>query len=168
MSLVEIVLALTVLLDRLKGLVMQTIGTPLKIPELHLQGEQEGGIKLSPDMQQVLSLLTGFSKNRRIVLQASPVGSLRTTSPRIQDIKHIEGSGANDEVQGSDIPCSEVMCMADPTNTGTIWVRTLTTATAMNAWPLAVGEVITLSMDNYRDLRALIVTHADMLICAIA
>ncbi len=58
--------------------------------------------------------------------------------------------------------------MADPTNTGTIWVRTLTTATTMNAWPLAVGEVITLSMDNYRDLRALIVTHADMLICAIA
>ncbi len=147
---------------------MQRIGTPLKCPELHLQPEREGNIVLSDDMQQVLSLLTGFSKNLRIVLQASPVGSLRTTSARIQDIKHIEGSGANDEVQGSDIPCSEVMCMADPTNTGTIWVRTLTTATTMNAWPLAVGEVITLSMDNYRDLRALIVTHADMLICAIA
>ena len=147
---------------------MQRIGTPLQCPELKLQPEREGNIELSPDMQQVLSLLTGFSKNNRIVLQASPVGSLRTTSPRIQDIKHIEGSGANDERQGSDIPCSEVMCMADPTNTGTIWVRTLTTATTMNAWPLAVGEVITLSMDNYRDLRALIVTHADMLICAIA
>ena len=147
---------------------MQRIGTPLKCPELQLQPEREGNIVLSDDMQQVLSLLTGFSKNQRIVLQASPVGALRTTSARIQDIKHIEGSGANDEVQGSDIPCSEVMCMGDPTNTGIIWVRTLTTASAMNAWPLGVGEVITLSMDNYRDLRALIVTHADMLICAIA
>ena len=168
MSFVEILLALTVLLDRVKGLIMQRIGVSLKCEELNLQPEREGGIELSEDMQQVLSLLTGFSKNTRIVLQASPVGALRTTSARIQDIKHIEGSGANDEVQGSDIPCSEVMCMADPTNTGTIWVRTLTTATTMNAWPLAVGEVITLSMDNYRDLRALIVTHADMLICAIA
>ncbi len=168
MSFVEILLVLTVLLDRVKGLIMQRIGVSLKCEELNLQPEREGGIELSEDMQQVLSLLTGFSKNRRIVLQASPVGALRTTSPRIQDIKHIEGSGANDQVQGSDMPCSEVMCMADPTNTGIIWVRTLTTATTMNAWPLAVGEVITLSMDNYRDLRGLIVTHADMLICAIA
>ena len=168
MSFVEIVLALTVLLDRVKGLIMQRIGVSLKCEELNLQPEREGGIELSEDMQQVLSLLTGFSKNTRIVIQASPVGSLRTTSPRIQDIKHIEGSGSNDEVQGSDMPCSEVMCMADPTNTGIIWVRTLSTATTMNAWPLAVGEVINLSMDNYRDLRALIVTHADMLICAIA
>ena len=147
---------------------MQRIGTPLKCPDLNLNPEREGGIQLSDDMQQVLSLLTGFSKNTRIVIQASPVGSLRTTSPRIQDIKHIEGSGANAERQGSDMLCSEVMCMADPTNTGTIWVRTLITATTMNAWPLGVGEVINLSMDNYRDLRALIVTHADMLICAIA
>ncbi|KKL54951.1 hypothetical protein LCGC14_2260300 [marine sediment metagenome] len=168
MSIVEIVLALTVLLDRLKGRIMQTIGVSLKCDELHLQPEREGNVQLSPDMQQVLSLVTGFSKNERIVIQASPVGSLRTTSPRIQDIMHIEGSGANDQVQGSDLPCSEVMCMGEPTNTGTIWVRTLKDATVTNAWPLGVGEVITLSMDNYRDLRALIVTHADVLICAIA
>ncbi len=149
-------------------LIMQAIGVSLKCEELQLHPEREGNINLSPGMQQVLSLLTGFSKNERIVIQASPVGSLRTTSPRIQDIKHIEGSGANDLVQGSDIPCSEVMCMGEPTNTGTIWVRTLMNATVTNAWPLGVGEVITLSMDNYRDLRALIVTHADVLICAIA
>ncbi len=147
---------------------MQRIGTPLKCPELHLQPEREGNIQLSPDMQQVLSLLTGFSKNTRIVLQASPGGALRVTSPRLQDIKCIEGSGPDDEVQGSEMPCSEIMCMGDPTNTGTIWVRTLTTATTMNSWPLAAGEVLNLAIDNYRDLRALIVTHADMLICAIA
>lgn len=168
MSYMEAILALAFLRYRVKGLSMQRIGTPLKCPELHLQPEREGNIELSSDMQQVLALLTGFSKNERIVLQASPVGSLRTTSPRIQDIKHLEGSGVNDHVQGSDMPCSEIMCMGDPTNTGTIWVRTLTTATTGNAWPLAAGEVVNLSADNYRDLRALIVTHADMLICAIA
>ena len=157
-----------VLSDKVRELIMNRIGTPMKCPELNLQDERPGGIELSENMQQVLSILTGFVENRRVLLKASPGGVLRTTSARVQDIKHIEGSGANDQVQGSDMPCSEVMCMADPTNTGTIWVRTLTTATAMNGWPLAVGEVITLSMDNYRDLRALIVTHADMLICAIA
>ncbi len=68
---------------------MQTVGVSLKCDDLHLQPEREGNIQLSANMQQVLSLLTGFSKNERIVIQASPVGSLRTTSPRIQDIKHI-------------------------------------------------------------------------------
>ncbi len=147
---------------------MQRIGVSLKCDDLHLQPEREGNIELSSDMQQVLSLLTGFSKNERIVIQASPGGALRVTSPRIQDIKCLEGSGVNDHMQGSDMPCSEVMCMGDPTNTGTIWVRPLTTATTMNSWPLAKGEVVNLSVDNFRDVQALIVDHADMLICAIA
>ena len=147
---------------------MNRIGTPLKCPELHLSDKHDGGMELSKDMQQVLSVLTGFVENKRVLLKASPGGILRTTSPRIQDIKHIEGSGANDERQGSDIPCSEIMCMADITNTGVIWVRTLSTATTMNAWPLKVGEVVNFAVDNYRDLHILIVTHADMLICAIA
>ncbi len=147
---------------------MSRIGTPLKLPESNLQPEPEGGIELSENMQQVLSILTGFVENRRVLLKASPGGILRTTSPRVIDIKHLEGSGQNDQVQGSNIPCSEVMCMGDPTNTGTIWVRSLKTATTMNAWPLAAKDVINLSVDNFRDVRALIITHADMLICAIA
>jgi len=160
--------SMLVLCDKVRGLIMNRIGIPLKCPELHLSDKHEDGMELSKDVQQALSLLVGFVENKRVLLKASPGGILRTTSPRIQDIKHIEGSGANDEVQGSDIPCSEVMCMGEPSNTGTIWVRTLTTATITNAWPLGVGEVVILSMDNYRDLRALIVTHADVLICAIA
>ncbi len=147
---------------------MNRIGTPLECPELHLSDKPEGGMELSKDMQQVLAVLTGFVKNKRVLLKASPGGILRTTSARIQDIKHIEGSGVNDQVQGSDMPCSEVMCMGDPTNTGLIWVRPLTTATTLNAWPLGAGEVINLSVDNYKDVRALVVDHADMLICAIA
>lgn len=168
MSLVEILLAFTLLLDRVKGLIMARIGTPLKVPELLLSPEQEGGIELSDDMQQVLSLLTAFSKNRRIIVKASPKGALRTTAARIQDIKTITGSGANDTVQGSDIECSEIMCMGHPDNTGKVWVRSLVTATTANAWPLAAGNVVTISVDNYRDLEALIVVDGEKLICAIA
>lgn len=168
MSVVEIVLALTVLLDRLKGLVMTKIGTPLKIPELHLQDEQEGGIELSPDMQQVLSLLTGFSKNRRIVLQSSPVGALRVTSSRLIDVIHFTATEANHKIQGGDIQCSEVMCMGHPDNTGKVWVRTLSDASTSNAWPLGAGEIWNASVDNLRDLRMLIVTDTEKLIVSYA
>jgi len=167
-SLIEILLSLTVLLDRIKGLIMLRIGTPLKLPELNLQPEQEGSIELSEDMQQVLSLLTGFSKNRRIVLQSSPVGALRTTSARIIDIKHFTGSGANDAQQGHNVPCSEVMCMGHPDNTGKVWVRSLSTAQVTDSWPLGAGEVVNLSVDNLRDLQMLIVEDGEKLIVSYA
>jgi len=147
---------------------MLRIGTPMKVPELNLQPEPEGGIELSEDMQQVLSLLTGFSKNRRIVLQSSPVGALRTTSARIIDIKHYTGSGANDTQQGNTVPCSEVMCMGHPDNTGAVWVRSLSAATVDNAWPLGAGEVQNMSVDNLRDLHMLFVEDGDKLIVAYA
>ena len=168
MSLIEVLLALTVLCDRIKGLIMPRIGVPLKAPELNLQPELEGGIELSEDMQQVLSLLTGFSKNRRIVLQSSPVGSLRTTSARIQDVLHFTGVGANDTQAGSDKPCGECLCMGHPDNTGKVWVRTLTAATVNNAWPLGAGEVLNISLDNMRDLQMLIVADTEKLIVAYA
>jgi len=149
---------------------MNRIGTPLKIPELNLQPEPDVGINLSKDMQQVLSLLTGFSKNRRIVLQSSPVGALRTTSARLIDVVHFTGSGANDTQQGGDVPCSEAMCMGHPSNsaTGKIWVRSLSTATVSNAWPLGAGEVVNISLDNLRDLQMLIVVDTEKLIVAYA
>lgn len=168
MSLVEILLALTVLIDRIKGCIMSRIGTPLKVPQLLLSPEPEGGIELSDDMQQVLSLLTAFSKNRRIVVEASPGGALRTTSARIIDTVHFTGVGANDTQQGSDVKCSEAMCMGHPDNTGKVWVRTLATATVSNSWPLGAGEVINFSVDNFRDLEMLIVVDTEKLIVAYA
>lgn len=168
MSLVEALLALTVLIDRIKGLIMHRIGTPMKVPELNLQPEPEGGVELSEVMQQALSLLTVFSENRRIIVKGSPVGAVRTTSSRIQDIKTLTGSGANDTQTGSDIPCSECMCMGHPDNTGKVWVRPLATATVDNAWPLGAGEVVSISVDNYRDLNALLVVDGEKLIVAIA
>lgn len=147
---------------------MTRIGTPLKLPELNLQPEPEGGIELSEDMQQVLSLLTGFSKNRRIILQSSPVGALRTTSARLIDIKHFTATSDNDELQGLDVPCSEVMCMGHPSNTGKVWVRTLTTAAVTDSWPLGAGETINFSVDNFRDLQMIIVVDTEKLIVAYA
>jgi len=165
-SLVEVLLALTILMDRIRGLLMQTIGTPLKCDQLNLQPEREGGIELSEDMQQALSLLTAFSKNKRVLVGASPVGALRTTAPRIIDIVHYTGSGANDTQNGGDVPCSECMCMGHPDNDGKVWVRSLATATTSNAWPLGKGEVVNISVDNLRDLQMLFVVDTEKLIVA--
>jgi len=167
-SIVEVVLALTVLLDRVKGLIMQNIGTSLKCEQLNLTPERQGGLQLSDDMQQSLALLAGFSKNQRIIIESSPVGALRTTSARIIDIKHFTGSGANDKQQGDVVPCSEVMCMGHPDNDGLVWVRTLSEAEVTNAWPLGAGEVQNMSVDNFRDLQMLIVADGDILIVAYA
>ncbi len=168
MSVIESLLLIVVILDRVKGLLMTRIGTPLKVPELNLQPEPEGGLQLSDDMQQALSLLTAFSKNRRILLRASPVGALRTTSARLIDVLHFTGSGANDTQNGNDIPCSEVLCMGHPDNTGKVWVRSMVVATTANAWPLGAGEIYNISVDNLRDLQMLIVEDGEKLIASYA
>lgn len=147
---------------------MARIGTPLKVPELNLQPEPEGGTELSNDMQQVLSLLTAFSKNRRIIVKASPGGALRVTSPRILDIVHFTADQVDYVKAGDDIPCAECMCMAHPDNADNVWVRTLATATTSNAWPLAAGEVVVFSLDNLRDLNILIKADTEKLIVAYA
>ena len=145
---------------------MNRIGTPMKCPELNLEGDPSGGIELSENMQQVLSVLTGFVKNKRVLLKASPGGVLETTSSRLQDIEHFTADQDNYTKKGDDIPCSEIMVMAHPDNTGKVWVRTMTDATTANSWPLAAGEVINFAVDNLRDLRMLIVTDTEKLIVA--
>ena len=145
---------------------MNRIGTPMKCPELNLQGEPTGGIELSENMQQVLSVLTGFVQNKRVLLKASPGGVLETTSARLNDIKHYTATEANHALQGDDKPCSEIMCMGHPSNSGKVWVRTLTAAGLTNSWPLGAGEVINFAVDNLRDLRMLIVVDTEKLIVA--
>lgn len=87
---------------------------------------------------------------------------------KIQDVKHYTGSGANNTKQGSNDPCAEIMCMAHPDNTGRVWVRTGTTATVNNAWPLNAGEEINFNVANLDELRMLIETSGEKLIVAYA
>lgn len=166
MTFLEAILIALLIVDKLRGLVMTQIGTPLKIPDLHLHPEQERAIQLSDNMQQVLSTLTGFVHNQRVLLRCTPNGVLETTYPRLKSVVHFTGSGANDTQQGSDIPCSELICMGHPDNTDKVWVTVFNTATVNNAWPLGKGETISFSVDNLRDLQMLIVADGEKLIVA--
>lgn len=143
---------------------MPKIGTPIEIAELHLTPKPEGGIDLSDNMQQTLALLTAFWQNKRVVVKASPSGVLSVASARLKDILHFTGVGANDTQQGSDIPCTEVICKGHPDNTGKVWVRAFSTATTSNAWPLSADEAIGFTLSNLSQLQMLIVTDGEKLI----
>lgn len=145
---------------------MNTINTPLQIPELDLKPEPTGGIQLTKDMQQTLALLTAFWRNKRVLLKASPSGTLFTASPQLKDVYHVTAVGANYQKQGDNIRCTEVMVMGHPSNTGNIWVRSHAAATVDNAWPLAKSEVVGVTITNLSMLHMLIATDGEKAIVA--
>ena len=145
---------------------MHRIGNPMQIPELDLQPELAGGVELSGDMQQVLSLLTGYWHNKRLLLKSSPSGILFTASPQIKDIFHVTGVGANYAYQGANVECSEILVMGHPNNTGKIWVYPHGTATTSNGWPLDAGDVLNLGITNLIMLNLLIVVDGEKAVIA--
>lgn len=145
---------------------MPAIGTPIAVPELNLQPEQAGGVQLSEDMQQTLTLLTAFFLNKRVVLKASASGMLYVTSPPIKDVLHVTASEAAFTYQGDNIPCSELLVIAHPDNTGRVWAKPNTTATVDNAIPLAAGDAVPISITNLNQLNLLIATNGEKAIIA--
>jgi len=145
---------------------MPDINKPMAVPDLNLKPPIDGKVRLSADMQQTLALLTAYGDNARKLLRASESGVLNTTSARIKDIKHYTGVGANDTQTGDNISCTECLVMGHPDNTGKVWVRPDKAATVDNAWPLAAGEVVGLTLDNLKQLNMLIVTDGEKVICA--
>lgn len=145
---------------------MSDINKPMDIPELNLKPPIDGKVKLSEDMQQTLALLCGYINSKRVVLKASESGVLNTTSARIKDIVSFTGVGANDTQIGEDVPCTECLVMGHPDNTGKVWVRPDKEASVDNAWPLAAGDVVSLTMDNLKQLNMLIVVDGEKIIVA--
>lgn len=140
---------------------MLRVGIPLQCPELQLSPEPSGGVELSENMQQVLSLNTAFWRNQRILLKATPSGSLFTSSPQLDDIIHVTATSDSFAYQGVARQISEVLVMAHPDNAGRVWVRTKTAATVNNALPLAAGEVFTFTITNLSMLRLLIAADTE-------
>jgi len=145
---------------------MPDINKPMDIPELNLHPPITDKVRLSEDMQQTLALLVGYSDNKRKLLRASESGVLNVAEPQIKDIVHFTGSGANDEQVGSDTPCTEVMVMGHPDNTGIVWVRPGVTATTGNAWPLWAGDPVKFTLSNLNQLNMLMVDDGDIVIAA--
>jgi len=145
---------------------MSDIRIPMGVDELNLKPPIDGKVRLSEDMQQTLALLTALGVSGRKVMKCSDSGILYTESPRIKDIVHFTGVGANDTQKGDNVACSECLVMAHPDNTGLIWVRPYKTASASNGWPLSANDVVNYSIDNMNQLNMLIVVDGETLIVA--
>lgn len=140
--------------------------SPVKMPELHLIPETDGGIELDAGMKQVLSLLTAHWGEKRVTLKASESGVLAVAEPRIKDIKHYDRIDPANPTTCDNISCTEVMVMGEPGNTGIVWVRPDETATTVNAWPLAAWDTIKFTLNNLQQLNMLIADNNDTLIVA--
>ena len=145
---------------------MAEINKPMDIPELNVQPPVTGKVRLSEDMQQTLSLLCGFANSARRLLKVSESGVVNTCSSRIKDIVHYTAAGSPINQTGDDVPCTKIMCLGHPTNTGLVWVRSDQAATANNAWPLAASEGVILTMENLKQLNFLMVVGSEKLIVA--
>lgn len=145
---------------------MPDINQPMTIPELKLKPPIDGKIKLSPDMQQTLALLTAYGDNARKLLMASESGVLYVASARIRDIVHYTKTNGSDPTEGDNVPCTECLIMGHPENTGTVWVRPDKTAELTKSWPLAAGEVVNFTLNNLKQLKMNIVTVDDTVIVA--
>ena len=143
---------------------MAKIDKGMESPELGIRSLPVGTLRAGDDLSQAIALIMGYANNARVLLKASPSGVLYSASPRLSDVFHWLAAAPNTVEQGDNIPCTEIMCMAHPDNTGRIWVRTRAVASAVNAFPLDAGDIVGFSVENLSELRALIVANGDTLI----
>jgi len=137
------------------------IRKPLPAPELELKPDIANLIKLNEEMLQTLSLLTAYDGSIRRMLRCTLAGSLYTAPKPATKIYHETGSGANDLITFGNVPTTEVLIMAYPTNTGKIWASIGETPTTANGWPLDAGDSVSLALANLSQLQLLIVIDGE-------
>lgn len=143
---------------------MARITKSMQSESLGLRTPNPSNVTVSDDIRQTLAQILGYFDSQRVPLKASPSGVLATASARLADVVQYTAAAPNAAKQGAEILCTELLCMAHPDNTGRIWVRTMSTAAANNAFPLDKGDIIGFSVDNLNQLYALIVANGDTLI----
>jgi len=131
---------------------MPDINKPMDIPELNLQPPISGKVKLSEDMQQTLALLCAYVNNKRVTLKASETGMLLVAEPLIQDVVFVQSAAGTGLGQGDNLPCSSVIVMAHPNNSGRAWVRPYKVSDATHGWPLDAGDVVSFSVNNVNQI----------------
>lgn len=131
---------------------MAKIKRAMRIPELDLQPEIKNEIRLSEDMQQTLALLTALGDNKRVVLKATESGVLNTVSPQLKEVVVVTADEDAYDWQGGDIPCTEIVVMANLDNAHRIWVRPNSAASSANGWPLDATEMFGFTLSNLNQL----------------
>lgn len=145
---------------------MPDINKPMGVPELNLQPPITGKLKLSEDMQQTLAVLSAMGVSQRVLLKASEIGVLNTTSRQISDIVVFTATAEVKEFRGDNIPCTEMVAIAGLSNGDRAWIRPYEVASSANAWPLDKGEVFGFTISNLNQLYVTIQTADDIVVVA--
>lgn len=145
---------------------MSEINKPMHTPELNLTPPITGKVRLSDDMQQTLALLAGYYDSNRVILKATESGVLQVVQPVIKDITVFTAADPVFTWVGGDIPCTDVAVVAGLDNTGKVWVRPYSVASAANAWPLNKGEVFPFTISNLNQVHITIEVTAEIAVIA--
>lgn len=145
---------------------MPHVSKPMDIPELGVTPPITSKVRLSDDMQQTLALLTGYFDSKRVLLKATESGVLQVVQPVIKDIVVFTAADPVFTWQGGDVPCTDVAVIAGLDNTGKVWVRPYSVASAANAWPLSKGEVFPFTIANLNQLHITIEVTAEIAVIA--
>ena len=121
---------------------------------------------LSDYVQQSLAVLLGYTYGETVPLRSSPSGVLYVAEPRITDIFTWKAAAIDEYHQGSNLPCTQVMCLAHPDNTGRIWLAARRLPTVTDSIPLDKTQSWTFSVENLNELQALIKVANDQLVVA--
>ena len=143
---------------------MPPITKPLPFEDLETKPPLSGIIKLSDDMQQVLSLLSGYDGTERRLLTCTPTGTLSVASARVKGIANVLADQASYTWQGTDIKISEVLIKAHPDNNSRVWVNVDTAAAANTGYPLEAGDYVKFTINNLRNLHLFIAANTEKVI----
>lgn len=140
---------------------MSEIQIPFPLKGIPLKPEMTGRVKIDETMIQTLAALCGWDGEARRLLTCALNGALHTASPPVCCIVNKESTGATEDITFGDIPTTEVMVMAHPTNGGDVWVNIGVAAGVDVGWYLDAGDYVQFSINNMSELRLHIVTSGD-------
>lgn len=140
---------------------MAEIEIPFPLKDIPIKPELTGRAKVDETIIQTLAAILGWDGEARRLLTCALSGSLHTTTPPARGIINGVSSGATEDQQLAVRATTEVMIIANPNNSGDIWVNIGATAAVNTGWPLDAGDVLNLSVNNQNQIHLHIVTSGD-------
>ena len=140
---------------------MSEILKSLTFEDLPTRPPLKGRPRLSEDLQQTVSLLSGWDGATRRLVRCSPTGVLHAVSPPVKGIINKVSTGATENVTFDDIETSEIMVFANANNSGDIWVNLGANGGVDTGYPLDAGDYIILSINNLNRLYLHVITSGD-------
>lgn len=143
---------------------MFEIQIPFPIDGIPLKPEMTGRVQIDEKLIQTLAALTGWNGEARRLLTCAVNGALHTLSPTVDAIINSVSTGANENITFTDTPTSEVMILANPNNTGNVWVNIGAAGAVDTGWILTPGDTLKFSINNMLELNLFVVTSGDKVI----